>query len=134
MRILLLLGCFSAAWAQEAGSGFEVRSTVSEAGFYSHELSAAPRSGDTVAGGFRAVFYPVWKWNEHWTLEGTVQVHSRPYFAEEFYTQGYGLKSDVLQAHLNYSRFWKKGSVVVRAGMLSSSFGSFLLRYDDALK
>jgi hypothetical protein len=136
MRILRL-ACFVsvslAAWAQEADSGFELRGTLSEAGFYSHELSESPRSGDPVTGGFRGVFYPVWKWNEHWTVEGAVQIASRPYFYQEFQTQGYGVKTDVLQAHLNYSRFWKKGSMVVRAGMLSSAFGSFLLRYDDAV-
>jgi hypothetical protein len=33
---------------------------------------------------------------------------------------------------LSYSRFWEKNSLVVRAGQLSSAFGSFLLRYDDA--
>jgi hypothetical protein len=61
-----------------------------------------------------------------------VQVHSRPYFYEQFSTQGYGVRGDVLQAHLTYSRFWQNGSVAVRAGQLSSAFGSFLLRYDDA--
>ncbi len=125
--------CLPVARAQEAASGFEVRTTLSEEGVYSHELTEPPRSGDPVAGGFRAVFYPVWKWNEHWTVEGAVQVYSRPYFWEQFSTQGYGVKTDVLQAHLNYSRFWKKGSLVVRAGMLSSAFGSFLLRYDDGV-
>ena len=121
------------ACAQEAESGFELRTTLSDAGFYSHELSDPPRSGDPAAGGFRAVFYPVWKWNENWSVDGAVQVYSRPYFYPEFDTQGYGIKTDVLQAHLNYSRFWKNGSLVVRAGMLSSAFGSFLLRYDDAV-
>jgi hypothetical protein len=141
MRISLLLTCLSiypslglrAAWAQEADSGFEVRTTLSEEGVYAQELTQPPRSGDPYAGGFRALFYPVWKWNQHWTVEGAVQVYSRPYFWEQFSTQGYGVKADVLQAHLNYSRFWSKASLVVRAGILSSAFGSFLLRYDDAV-
>ena len=42
------------------------------------------------------------------------------------------MRSDLLQLNLSYSRFWKNNSVVVRAGQLSSAFGSFLLRYDDA--
>ena len=41
--------------------------------------------------------------------------------------QGY-----ILQASLNYSRVSNKGSLLVRAGQLSSAFGSFPLRYDDA--
>jgi hypothetical protein len=59
-------------------------------------------------------------------------VHTRPFFAEQFTTIGRGLRADVLQAHLSYSRFWDNKSVVVRAGQLSSAFGAFLLRYDDA--
>jgi hypothetical protein len=78
------------------------------------------------------MLYPTVKLGWNWSVAGAVQVHSRPYFSEEFRTQGYGLKADVLQAHLDYSRFWRNGSVVFRAGQLSSSFGSFLLRYDDA--
>ena len=78
------------------------------------------------------MLYPTWKLNENWTVQGAVQVHTRPYFFEQFSTQGYGVRADVLQAHLNYSRFWKDRSIVVRIGQLSSSFGSFLLRYDDA--
>jgi hypothetical protein len=60
-------------------------------------------------------------------------VISRPYFFEQFSTQGYGLKADVLQANLSYSQFWKDGSVIIRLGQQSSAFGSFLLRYDDAV-
>ena len=58
-------------------------------------------------------------------------MHSRPFFGEELTTQGYGVRGDVLQGHLDYSRSWEHSSVVFRAGMLSSAFGSFLLRYDD---
>jgi hypothetical protein len=131
--LLIYLAICSGVWAQEADSGFEVRTTLSEEGVDSHQLTEPPRSGDPVAGGFRAVFYPVWKWNENWSVEGAVQVSSYPYFWEQFSTQGYGVQTDVLQAHLNYSRFWSKASLTVRAGMLSSAFGSFLLRYDDAV-
>ena len=78
------------------------------------------------------MLYPTWKLNGNWSLSGAVQVYSRPYFYEEFSTQGRGVKTDVLQAHLAYSKFWNRASLVVRAGQLSSAFGSFLLRYDDA--
>lgn len=133
MRRVLLLVCAATAWGQEANSGFELRTTMTVQGMYSEELTQAPRDGDSVAGGVRGMFYPVWKLSSHWSMEGTVEVHTRPFFSDEISTQGYGIRADVLQAHLNYSRFWNRGSVVVRAGMLSSSFGSFLLRYDDAV-
>lgn len=137
MRTLAGLGCLlmfvRISPAQEANSGFELRTTLSAEGVSSQELTQAPRDGDAMTGGFRAMFYPIWKWNNSWSVEGAFQVASRPYFFQEFETQGYGVKGDLLQAHLNYSHFWKKASVTARLGVLSSAFGSFLLRYDDAV-
>ncbi|PYT27402.1 MAG: hypothetical protein DMG57_18450 [Acidobacteria bacterium] len=117
--------------AQEATSGFEVRATASESASYTHQLAA--QNEGPLTGGFRAVLYPTWKLNDHWAVSGAIQTHSTPYFFEEFSTQHYGVKTDVLQANLSYSRFWNGGSVVVRLGELPSAFGSFLLRYDDAV-
>jgi hypothetical protein len=137
MRALGRLGCLlvlvRSVPAQEAGSGFELRTTLSAEALSSQSLTQAPRDGAAATGGFRAILYPVWKWNENWSVDGTVQIHSRPYSFDDAGTQGYGIKGDLLQAHLNYSRFWKKASVVARVGMLSSAFGSFLMRYDDAV-
>ena len=131
--IVLLCSLGFRAWAQEASSGVELSGTVSGLAADSHQLTAAPRDGSPLVGGFRAVLYPVWKLNEHWTISGAVQVHSRPYFYEEFSALGNGVRTDILQANLSYSRFWKDRSVVVRVGQMSSAFGSFLLRYDDAV-
>lgn len=133
MRALLILSLLPVCWAQEASSGFELNTTLSGEGFYSTELTDAPRLGAPESAGFRAMLYPLIKLNQHWTFEGSYELHSRPYFAEEFSTQGYGVKGDLLQAHLNYSQVWNHGSIVVRAGILSSTFGSFLLRYDDSV-
>src|SRR6185312_1219383 len=65
-------------------------------------------------------------------LHALSNVESRPFFAGEFTTQGYGTKFYVLQANIGYTKVGKAGSVIVRAGQMTSSFGSFLLRYDDA--
>jgi hypothetical protein len=129
---LIFISCCGAL-AQEATSGVELSGTVSVEGVDTHQLNAAPRDGSDVAGGFRAVLYPVWKLSEHWSVSGAVQMYSRPYFYDQFTTQGYGIKTDILQATLNYSQYFDGGSVVLRAGELSSAFGSFLLRYDDAV-
>jgi hypothetical protein len=118
--------------AQEANSGFDLRTTVSAGTFYSPELTAPPRDGAPVTGGFRLMLYPTWKLSKHWAVAGAIQSESRPYLYSDFNTQGYGLKTTVLQGYLSYSQFWKGGSLVVRTGQLSSAFGSFLLRYDDA--
>src|SRR5258706_1010558 len=100
-RATFLLACLPAAiWAQEASSGFDLRVTASAGTSYSDQLKEDPRSGDPMVGGFRAVFYPTWKLSEHWSVSGAVQTHSRPYFTDEFATQRYGVKTDILQAHL----------------------------------
>lgn len=118
--------------AQEAERGFELRTTLTGQGVYDRQLTDLPRNGAAWTGGARAMLYPTWKLSNHWTVTGAVQVYTRPFFVEQFLTQGYGVKTDVLQMNLSYAKFWNRGSLVVRAGQLSSSFGSFLLHYDDA--
>jgi hypothetical protein len=95
-------------------------------------LTEDPRSGAPVDAGFRAVFYPVLKLDDNWTISGAYQAISRPYFIESFSTQGYGVKGSILQASLNYSRTKGNASLLVRAGELTTAFGSFLLHYDEA--
>lgn len=124
--------CATALQGQEAGSGFEVHGTLTVASAYSHELTEYPRDGAPISSGFRALLYPTWKIGKNWSISSAVALRSRPYFYEEFSTQGYGIKPDVLQLHLTYSRFWRSRSLVVRVGQLSSAFGSFLLRYDES--
>jgi len=134
VRLLLIVTALPGlALAQEASVGFDLRGSLSTSAIYSQELQEAPRNGQPVTGGFQGILYPTIKLGSHWSANGAIQVRSRPNFTEDFYTQGYGIRGDVLQANLSYSRFWDRGSVVARAGMLSSAFGSFLLRYDPGV-
>jgi len=130
--VTLLLFLARVASAQEAGSGFDLRATVSAGMYEGAESTEPPRDGSPWTGGFRVVVYPTLKLDDHWTVSGAIQAYSQPYFADELDTSGHALKANILQATLNYSRFWKNGSMVLRVGELSSAFGSFLLRYDDA--
>src|SRR6185436_141257 len=116
MKRALILVCWlhTALYSQEANSGFDLAAVASASGSYQEQATA----------GFRAILYPTWKLNRHWAVSGTVQVHSRPYFFYELCTPGYGVKTDVLQANLSYSQFWRNASIVVRAGQLSTAFGS----------
>jgi hypothetical protein len=79
------------------------------------------------------MLYPTWKLSSHWSISAALELYSRPYFYEEFSTQGYGLKTNLLQAQLTYAQVRHDRSLIVRVGQLSSAFGSFLLRYDDAV-
>jgi hypothetical protein len=118
--------------AQEADSGVDLRATLTAQVIGSDQLTDAPRSGAPAVAGSRAVAYPTIKFSDHWFATGAVQLISRPYYISDFSTQGYGAKGSVLQATFNYSRVSSRGSLLVRAGEMSSAFGSFLLRYDDA--
>jgi hypothetical protein len=118
--------------AQEANSGFDLRTTFSAQTAASNVSTESPRYGSPVTAGFSAVLYPTWKLSDHWTITGALQSYSRPYFFDSLSTEGYGVKGSILQATLNYSRMSDKGSILIRAGQLSSAFGSFLLHYDDA--
>ena len=118
---------------QEANAGFDLSATLSGEPIYSHELTESPRDGSALDAAFRAVLYPVLKLDEHWTISGAVQFNSEPYFTDEFTAPGHGVRTRILQANLGYSRFWKSGSINVRAGQLQSAVGAFNLRYDDAV-
>jgi len=118
--------------AQEASAGLDLRATLTAQAAASNELTEKPRSGAPMAVGSRSVVYPTVKFSDNWFITGALQLTTRPYFYEEFSTPGYGAKGTVLQSTLNYSRVFHNGSVLVRGGEMSTAFGSFLLRYDDA--
>ncbi len=118
--------------AQEAGSGVDLRATVTAQAVGSSELTEAPRSGAPMAAGAHIVVYPTIKLDEHWFVTGAVQLVTRPYYYADLSAAGYGAEGELLQATLNYSRVSQKGTLLVRAGEMSTAFGSFLLRYDDA--
>lgn len=138
MRVAPMAGCIlwiaGTQWlaAQEASSGLDVRATLTAQTAASNELSMKPRSGVSMILGSRAVLYPTLKLSENWTVTSALQITTRPYYYEDFSTPGYGAKGMVLQATVNYARVSDKGSLLARAGQMSSAFGSFLLRYDDA--
>lgn len=132
MRVVwIALAAACSGCAQEAPTGFELSTTVTAGAFYSHLLTQYPRDGSAIDGGFRALLYPTWKLSSHWAFTGVVQIRSRPFFEEDFVTQNHGVRADVLQGHLDYSRFGNKSSIIVRLGVLPPAFGSFLARYDD---
>ncbi len=134
MRRLVTVLLFAAALqAQEPSAGLELHGSVTGSGIYTHELAEEPRNGGPISGGFRSVLYPAWKINEHWSIAGAVQVRSRPGDYDEYSTQGYGSKVEILQLLLTYYKLRRDTSLVIRVGELSSAFGSFLLRYDDAV-
>lgn len=135
LRYVMLLAvavCANAAAQQEAASGVDVRATVTGQ-FAASSLFTQPGVDKSpAAAGMRAVVYPTIKISDHWTASAAWQLYTEPYFVDSFTEKESGAKGTLLQGTLNYSRVSEKGSLTARAGMMSTAFGSFLLRYDDA--
>lgn len=134
LLVCLAAGAASAqfARAQEASSGFDLRATLTAQAAASNELTEAPRNGSPTVLGSRVIAYPTFKINNNWWITGALQLTTRPYYFTDFSTAGYGAKGVVLQSTLNYSRVSSHSSILVRVGEMSTAFGSFVLRYDDA--
>jgi hypothetical protein len=132
LAVLAGMTIASVAGAQEANSGVDVRATLTAEMVGSKELTQAPRNGSPVILGGHGVLYPTLKFNNNLYITAALQGVTRPYYYSELSTPGYGVYGRVLQATLNYSRISSRGSMLLRAGQMSTAFGSFLLRYDDA--
>jgi hypothetical protein len=75
---------------------------------------------------------PVVKFSSSWFAYTGLQVREAPYFYYDAYEPERELKFGLLQAFVGYTHRIGGASVMVKAGHLSSAFGSFPLRYDDA--
>ncbi len=116
-RCLCLVTMFALpAQAQSELRGFEMPMTVSGAAFASHRLSESPDADSNRAVGMRLIAYPTLRISENWFFSGAIQIHSRPYFYEQFGEQGSGFEVDTLQAYVGYERLWGKRHVTVRVG------------------
>src|SRR5690606_29453076 len=83
--------------------------------------------------GFRGFIYPSLRLGGGWYLAGAIQARSRRMVYEQLNNPSDGLHVDVIQAAVGYERYWGKNFFGFRAGELPTAFGSFPLRYDDAV-
>jgi hypothetical protein len=138
IKRLALLLCFAfgltaaALDAQEAASGFDLRATLSGVANTTAISEEPARSRSAFDGGATAVFAPTWKLNQHWLITGAVRAYLEPDAERNFSDEPRSVVTRLLHASVGYSQFWTDGSVLVRAGKLTTAFGSYLLHYDDA--
>ncbi|MGH9356346.1 MAG: hypothetical protein ACRD10_09480, partial [Terriglobia bacterium] len=81
--------------------------------------------------GFHVLAEPQLKLGPHWYVYSAVHVRSTPFFYQDAYSSNRQIKTDLLQGFVGYTRPWGKATVSLKAGKLSSAFGSFPLLYDD---
>jgi hypothetical protein len=118
--------------AQDGTFGISVPATVSGGTMYTERPQFQEPGASKATGGFRAVLYPTLQLGSHWFAYAAVQARYTPYFYYDAYDPEHEWYLETLQAFLGYAVRTEKTSVVLKAGRLSSAFGSFPLRYDDA--
>jgi hypothetical protein len=121
-----------AVHAQDGSFGVSLPVTVSGGGMYTGRLQFEDPSNSPVTGGLRATIYPTIQLGSHWFAYAAVQARFAPYFYYDAYDPGHEWYLDTLQAFVGYALHSEKSSLVIKAGRLSSAFGSFPLHYDDA--
>jgi len=127
----IVLGATGLLCAQEANYGFSIPVTLSGSAMYTHRLQSEDPGASPATAGFRGVLYPTLKLGSHWFGYAAVQLEMAPYFYYDAFESEHEFYSNVLQAFIGYSFQVREATMVVKAGRLSSAFGSFPLRYDD---
>lgn len=118
--------------AQEVDFGLSLPITLSGGGMYTGRTQFAGPENSAATGGFRSMFYPTVKLGPHWFGYAAVQVRLTPYFYYDAYDPEHEFYTNVLQAFVGYSFTAGGFTTVVKAGRLTTAFGSFPLHYDDA--
>lgn len=130
--VVLLAGLVAAANAQESLSGLSVPTTVSAGGFFTERTDESSSFDSPWSGGLRAVAYPALRINRNWYVGSAIQVATESIFYENFDAARYKPRLNVLQGFVAYERYAGRKMLRVKAGQMSTAFGSYLLDYDDA--
>src|SRR5579872_526498 len=129
---VLLAALCAPAVAQEADAGFTLPVTLTGQALYSHRLQSTDSSAAPATAAFHAVLYPSLKLGPHWFVYSSIHLSSTPFYYADAYDASHNLETNVVQAFLGYTRTYKSTSFLIKAGQLSTAFGSFPLHYDDA--
>ena len=114
---------------QEASSGVSVPVTISGALRLTHELGETT----SVNPGFRVVASPTISLGTHWFAYSALEAHSSSYFQYRTGKENTSpVQVNVMQAFVGYLRTSSKGSVMIKAGQISSEFGLFPADYEDS--
>jgi hypothetical protein len=119
------------AVAQDGDVGVAMPFSVSAGLLNTQRLQSNDPGASRFAASFRAVLHPNAQFGEHWFFYSAIQVSSTPYFYYDSYDSARSLEIQLLQGFVGYKRSAGRATLLVKAGRLSSAFGSFPLRYDD---
>jgi hypothetical protein len=132
-RLLAAATLFAAMGAaQDADYGLTVPVTASFGVMDTHRFDFRDPSASPWAENFRLMFYPTLRLGKHWFVYAAIQVRRMPYFYYDAYLSDRGVDTDLIQGYVGYTAHPGPATVVFKAGQMTSAFGSFPLRYDDA--
>jgi hypothetical protein len=132
LSLLLLTGTPCAQMmAQEAQAGIAMPLEITGGMLETDRAHAYDPSADPFTVGFHVLAEPELKLGSHWYVYSAVQVRSTPFFYQDAYSSVRQVRTDLLQGFVGYTRSWNKTTISLKAGKLSSAFGSFPLQYSD---
>jgi hypothetical protein len=134
-RYLVVAGAFlgpAAVLATGQESGFSMPVTLSAGGMYTERLQLLDPSQSPATWGLRSILYPTVTLGSHWFGYAALQLRETPYFYYDAFDPKHEYYTEVMQAFIGYSIRHGNTAAVIKAGRLSSAFGAFPLRYDDA--
>ena len=131
--VMIFLHAISPAFAQDAASGVVMPVTISGEVITTDRGRDADPDAANIFPGVRAVLYPSLRLNSHWFVASSIQLQTTPYFYYEAYYPEREFKTRVQQLFIGYSRSGEQSSFGMKVGQLNSAFGSFPLRYSDAV-
>lgn len=118
--------------AQEVDSGISVPVTASFGTMDTQRFQLANPNASPLAAGFRLMLYPTLRLGPHWFAYAAIQVRRMPYFYYDALLTQQGMQADAIQGYVGYALHSGPATMVFKAGQLTTAFGSFPLRYDDA--
>lgn len=133
--LLLVTMALAPLAAQESSSeiGVAVPVTIGGSGMYSRRFQLSDPSNSRLDGGFRILLQPNVKLGGNWFGSAVVQLLENPYSYYDAFSPARYFDARPIQAFLGYSIRKNGITAVIKGGRLVSAFGSFPVRYDDAL-
>jgi hypothetical protein len=125
---LFTVGCM----AQEAEFGVSMPVTATFGAMDTHRFDYSNATASPAAANFRLMFYPTLRLGKHWFGYAAIQVRRLPYFYYDAFLSERGVETDLIQGYMGYTFHPGAATVVFKAGQMTTAFGSFPLRYDDA--
>jgi hypothetical protein len=119
--------------AQEAEIGVAAPLVITGGILETGRAESTDPTAAALTAGFRVLVMPQLKLGPHWFAYSAVQVRSTPFFYQDAYNAERKIDTDLLQLFAGYTHSWTGTMLTVKVGKLSSAFGAFPLRYDDAV-